>query len=91
MKIPFLTRRYAGPPKPWKYEAGTFIPITWPPTEIPIVVPSVCSIDGVSWHEAPVPPRRHTCWPQTVALGRGRCACGAMQTSDGFWIERNSR
>lgn len=53
-------------------------------------------LDGVAWHEAPVPSRFHHCWPQT----RGyvdyltlieRCACGAIRGSRFGWSERNTR
>jgi hypothetical protein len=58
------------------------------------------SLDGVDWHKAPVPPRRHRCWPQTKAVTDWvnrvhRCACGAIRISpfldDRDWMERNSR
>jgi hypothetical protein len=52
------------------------------------------SIDGIPWADAPLPPARHACQPQT----RGwftlsyveRCACGAARSSvHGPWIEKN--
>lgn len=52
---------------------------------------------GVPWHEAPVPPRRHTCQPQTVGWTGYfnqvfRCACGAISNRPNRdWDERNSR
>lgn len=61
---------------------------------------------GVPWHEAPCPPRLHTCSAQTIQLwdtftkagygynvcheGRLRCRCGAVSSVDG-WIGRNTR
>lgn len=59
--------------------------------------------DGVSWADAPVPPRRHGCTPQTRGsfggmLGREiveRCACGGIRASSDpvwpTWMDRNSR
>lgn len=59
------------------------------------------NLDGVSWTAAEVPPRRHTCWPQTIGvMDYGtkvvhRCACGAIRMSPYLsstdWSERNSR
>ena len=52
---------------------------------------------GVSWHEAPLPPRWHRCSGSSVrrdALGMlnfERCACGASRIDGCGWIERNSR
>jgi hypothetical protein len=52
------------------------------------------AIDGISWSDAPLPPRLHLCFPQT----RGwfslnyteRCACGAIRLSaHGPWMEKN--
>lgn len=58
-------------------------------------------LDGVSWHDAPIPPRWHRCWPQTSGVVNyfttvERCACGAInfdaarQGSD-YWMRRNDR
>jgi hypothetical protein len=55
--------------------------------------------DGVSWHEAPLPPARHPCWPQTIGVyatsGRGfeRCPCGAVRAERRVspWRRRNER
>lgn len=54
------------------------------------------NLGGVSWCEAPVPPRRHTCWPQTKGyFARSgpvcRCACGAISRGDRDWWDRNTR
>ena len=55
-------------------------------------------LDGVAWHDAPIPWRWHRCWIQTrgwVKLIRiYRCACGAIsdnQTGKPIWDERNNR
>jgi hypothetical protein len=53
-------------------------------------------LHGVDWDDAPQPPRRHACWPQSRAvLGGGmraeRCACGAYRDELGPWIDRNTR
>lgn len=57
--------------------------------------PYVEHLDGVPWHEAPIPRRWHRCRAQTTAWDRGRrvlrCACGAYGL--GFpprWTDRNS-
>jgi hypothetical protein len=41
--------------------------------------------DGVAWHDAPIPPADHHCWPQTMGwVGEWgltqilRCPCGAI-------------
>ena len=54
-------------------------------------------LDGIPWHEAPLPPRFHRCKPQTkgwVGFSQvNRCACGAIKdvgTQRG-WCEKNSR
>ena len=52
-------------------------------------------LDGISWADAPVPPRLHRCKAQTQGLLSSgwvyRCACGAI-SSDGRWgSRRNSR
>lgn len=52
-------------------------------------------LDGVSWHEAPLPRRWHRCRAQTRGFIFNsyieRCACGATWLLDGRWIEKNSR
>ena len=54
-------------------------------------------LDGVKWYEAPVPPRKHKCWPQTMGIlpsGEDvyRCACGATRNPRWKgWLEVNSR
>lgn len=52
--------------------------------------------DEVPWTEAPLPPRIHKCFAQTVgALDNGnvinRCACGAFRYYPGPWDDVNSR
>ena len=54
------------------------------------------NLDGIPWYKAPVPPRRHKCWPQTEGwVGFDlvvRCACGAIaRDNDGHWMDRNQR
>lgn len=54
-------------------------------------------LDGVPWHQAPIPRRLHHCTPQTKgvidAFPVERCACGAIRSwlHGDDWIERNSR
>lgn len=53
-------------------------------------------LDGVPWFDAPAPPRRHRCWPQTIGNLRPletvhRCACGGFSYGDGIWIRRNEK
>lgn len=54
------------------------------------------SLNGVPWHEAPLPPRIHKCFVQTRGwIGFDevhRCACGAIRNPrfGGHWLERNS-
>lgn len=54
-------------------------------------------LDGIAWHEAPIPAKSHECRPQTRGLldDIERCACGALQFRHGpgsqIWGERNSR
>ncbi|MDQ3152973.1 MAG: hypothetical protein M3R63_15105 [Actinomycetota bacterium] len=51
------------------------------------------------WWAARIPPRWHTCRPQTVQLHRDRgvltgtfhCACGAVTDHSGRWRGRNTR
>jgi hypothetical protein len=53
------------------------------------------SVDGVLWSDAPLPPKRHTCWAQT----RGfmymkfvhRCPCGGFSLDEDIWLDRNKR
>jgi hypothetical protein len=53
---------------------------------------------GVSWFDAPLPKRRHTCRPQTFGYTGWfdlveRCACGAIRLGgrDHGWREKNAR
>lgn len=54
---------------------------------------------GLPWDVAPIPPRWHSCRPQTVELyreggvltGTFRCACGAVTDRTGIWRRRNIR
>lgn len=52
-------------------------------------------VGGVPWYDAPVPPVRHRCTPQTSewqgVTRRQRCACGAVRIDGGVWINRNAR
>ena len=54
-------------------------------------------LDGVDWVDAPLPSRRHSCWPQTRGVFDRemveRCACGATRFDGGagVWIDQNSR
>lgn len=40
-------------------------------------------LDGVPWWKVPMPPKRHTCWVQTVTWvhleRQHRCGCGAIR------------
>lgn len=56
------------------------------------------NLDGVPWHEAPIPRRFHRCRPQTMGLigftWIARCACGALRyedSPDSPWLDRNAR
>lgn len=57
----------------------------------------IAHLHGVEWAEAPIPPRRHACTPQSRARFGGetveRCACAAIRHDEpGFpWMERNRR
>lgn len=65
--------------------------------------PDIQHLDGVAWHDAPIPRRQHRCWVQTsgwIGLSQYcRCACGAVCNSPekGYpaatwhWMNRNSR
>jgi hypothetical protein len=57
----------------------------------------VFHLEGVPWHEAPIPPHWHRCSAQTKGTINHfteveRCACGAVRF-DGYgrWIEKNQR
>ena len=58
---------------------------------------SIEHLDGVAWHEAPIPRRWHHCKPQTRGVMHyftevERCTCGAIRLNgDGHWMERNER
>jgi hypothetical protein len=52
------------------------------------------SVDGIPWHDAPLPLRWHPCMPQTRGRMNGhyveRCPCGAIRDDPrGPWSERN--
>jgi hypothetical protein len=52
------------------------------------------SVDGIAWHDAPLPLSLHPCMPQTRGRIGGhyveRCACGALRDSPrGRWSEVN--
>jgi hypothetical protein len=52
-------------------------------------------LDGIKWMDAPVPPKRHTCFAQTMGYYEyfnsiERCACGAASYGR-VWMDRNSR
>lgn len=56
----------------------------------------IFDLDGVSWHDAPIPERRHKCSTQTKGYinyftSVYRCACGAISKDGRRWDERNSR
>jgi hypothetical protein len=57
----------------------------------------IANMVGIEWSDAPLPPKRHVCLPQTRARLDGerveRCSCGAIRRDEpGFpWIERNQR
>lgn len=51
-------------------------------------------LEGVPWHDAPLPRRFHRCWPQTRAWMNyferiERCACGAGRIDGHSWIHKN--
>jgi hypothetical protein len=67
---------------------------------VPTVAPPwPVHLAGRSWHEVPVPPERHACWPQTVGvlaasgLPFERCPCGGQRPQRPFapWEHRNER
>lgn len=52
-------------------------------------------LDGVSWIDAPVPSKLHSCWTQTrgwtgITFVR-RCACGGISINGEMWLRRNER
>lgn len=55
------------------------------------------SLDGIVWHQAPVPRRWHRCWPQSRGQYKyttliERCPCGAVRLDGArWWIKKNSR
>ena len=54
------------------------------------------SLDGIAWHDAPIPPHLHRCHPQTTGwIGFDqiqRCPCGAIRnTRFRGWLEKNTR
>jgi len=59
----------------------------------------VRNLDGVSWHDAPIPKKRHRCWVQTWGTINWfddvyRCPCGASARAGrgGWgWVEKNTR
>jgi hypothetical protein len=57
----------------------------------------ISHLNGVPWHEAPLPRRWHFCEPQTQGWRSfftlvERCACGAKRFDGrGRWKDRNSR
>ena len=51
-------------------------------------------LNGVAWHDAPLPSRWHRCWPQTRAwmdyfTKVERCACGATRFDGRGWVGKN--
>lgn len=58
-------------------------------------------LDGVKWHDAPIPRRWHRCWVQTYGYTGWfnlveRCACGAIRVAapvlgQSRWRDKNSR
>jgi hypothetical protein len=61
---------------------------------------SIKHLDGVAWHAAPLPPKKHVCWAQTIGyMDYGfsevhRCACGAIHYEEwgpGEWLRINER
>lgn len=58
--------------------------------------PRIRHLDGIPWHEAPLPRRFHRCRSQTqgwlTLIDFTRyCACGATKQSGSRWTGRNSR
>jgi len=63
-----------------------------------IKFPKVRNVNDVWWHEAPLPPRWHTCTPHSVMEysfleEAQRCACGAIRNPfiSRSWMDVNSR
>jgi hypothetical protein len=61
-----------------------------------MITTDIQNVGGVGWWEAPLPPRKHKCTPQTTGWTSGftlveRCACGAIRLDRRSWRERNSR
>jgi hypothetical protein len=53
-------------------------------------------LDGLAWHDAPLPLTVHTCRPQTRAwmnwfIFVERCACGAIRYDRRRWENKNER
>jgi hypothetical protein len=56
-------------------------------------------IDGIPWHQAPIPPRWHHCRPWTIGTATPdehdpmhRCACGSFRLArNRYWVAKNSR
>lgn len=56
----------------------------------------IVHLDGVTWWDAPVPPRKHECWAQTIGNLNPletvrRCACGSLSYDGQYWMDRNTR
>jgi hypothetical protein len=71
-----------------RYQQESFVPwvnLGETPVEMPL---PVWNLDGVSWADAPPPPRRHQHWPQTTGVAGEyfeRCPCGATWTRREGW------
>ncbi len=52
--------------------------------------PEIRNLDGISWYDAPAPPRRHKHWAQTdgwIGLDQfQRCPCGALRRNSPHWV-----
>lgn len=52
-------------------------------------------LNGVPWHDAPLPKRQHRCKAQTRGFVNSqwvfRCACGSISIDRHYWFDRNSR
>lgn len=60
-----------------------------------LAIEDIEHVNGVAWHEAPLPRRLHRCKPQTTAWINifdqfDRCACGAARYNGRGWMGRNS-
>lgn len=71
-----------------------------PPKPRPTITPrdDIQHLDGIPWHDAPVPSRWHRCQPQTMGYLNyftliERCACGALRRDRDHlgWTDKNSR